>query len=32
MIAVAGGTGYTGRHVVEALRRAGESVRCLVRE
>ena len=32
MIAVAGGTGYTGRYVVEALRRTGEPVRCLVRE
>jgi NADH dehydrogenase len=32
MILVTGGTGFVGGHVVAALRRAGERVRCLVRD
>jgi len=32
MIFVTGATGYTGRFVVDALREAGEDLRCLVRE
>jgi uncharacterized protein YbjT (DUF2867 family) len=32
MILVTGGTGFVGGHVVAALRRAGQRVRCLVRD
>ena len=32
MVFVAGGTGYTGRFLVKALLKAGEQVRCLVRQ